>query len=276
MVGYAALLAKNAADFHQQPLGAFTAGESWIYFAFERGPHGYALWGTPSADDMERLAVVLQHELVREPPHTGLVDLRFLEGVRPTTYQVLERYTATHAERLRQIVTHTAMVRPAGLVGVMAEGFFRIVSPPFELSYWTRLDDALRRVGHPDPVAGAAELDNARASVVGRSMLVLKLHAYLMANLAAPVVEDAARACGVSVRTMQRQLAIEGATFAKETLRLRIDGAKALLSDSDEPITTLALGLGFATGQHFSDVFKREVGMTPNAFRAERRGAGGR
>ncbi len=264
------MLAKGARDFHREPLGSYTAGESWLYFAFERGPHGYALWGTPSADDMERLAAVLEGELVREPPHTGLVDLRHLEGVRPTTYLVLERYTKTHGERLRQIVTHTAMVRPSGLVGVMAEGFFRIVKPPFEVSFWTRLEDALGRVGHPDPAAGAAELEQARASVVGRSPLSLKLAAYLLAHLVEPVIEDAARSCGVSVRTLQRQLAGEGTTFAKETMRLRIDKAKALLRESDEPITALALGLGFSTAQHFSEVFKREVGTTPMAFRAQR------
>jgi AraC-like DNA-binding protein len=264
------VLAKSARDFHSAPLGAFTAGESWLYFAFERGPHGYSLWGTPSAEDMQRLAGVLENELVREPPHTGLVDLRHLEGVRPATFAVLERYTATHGARLREIVTHTAMVRPTGLVGVMAEGFFRIVKPPFELSYWTRIEDALERVGHPDPVHGAAELEQARATVTGRSPLMLKLATYLEKHLADPNIEEAARACGVSVRTLQRQLSVEATTFAREAMSLRIRRAKMLLHESDEPITALALGLGFATAQHFSEVFKREVGTTPNSFRARR------
>lgn len=264
------MLSKTAHDFHQHPWGAFVAGESWLYFAFERGPHGYALWGNPGADDMDRLVLVLERELSREPPHTGLVDLRNLVGVQPATYRALERYTAQHGARLREIVTHTAMVRPSGLIGVMAEGFFRIVRPPFEVSYWTELHEALAHVGHPEPAVGVAELEQARATVCGRSAPLLRLENYLEGALA-PSIDGAARACGVSVRTLQRQLAADSTTFGRELIAVRIRRAKALLSDGEEAISSIALDLGFATPQHFSEVFKREVGTTPNAFRARQR-----
>ena len=264
------VLGKTARDFHAQPWGAFVAGSNWLYFAFERGPHGYALWGTPSEEDMAGLVAVLEGELVREPPHTGLVDLRHLVGVRPATYAALERYTRQHADRLRRIVTHTAMVRPTGLVGVMAEGFFRIVRPPFELSYWTELAPALAHVGHPDSARGAEELEQARASVIGRSPILLRVESYLE-GAEEPSIEGAARSVGVSVRTLQRQLAAESTTFARELVGVRIRRAKAMLGETDQPITAIALGLGFATPQHFSEVFKREVGTTPNAFRASHR-----
>lgn len=267
------MVPKTVRDFHAQPLGAFTAGEAWLYFAFERGPHGYALWGTPSATDMDALIAVLEGELVREPPHTGLVDLRHLEGVRPATFSALERYTSHNAARLNRIVTHTAMVRPKGLVGVMAEGFFRIVKPPFELSYWTELDSALRRVGHPEPARGALALEQARATIVGQSPLRMRLTNYLGEHLLSPTIEDAARVCGVSVRTLQRQLTSEGTSFARETAKLRIARAKLLLDEGNEPITAVALDVGFATPQHFSEVFKREVGESPGAYRASRASA---
>jgi AraC-like DNA-binding protein len=270
-----ALVPKTVRDFHAEPLGAFTAGETWLYFAFERGPHGYALFGTPGAADMEALIAVLEGELIREPPHTGLVDLRHLEGVRPSTFAALERYTSRHAARLNQIVTHTAMVRPKGLVGVMAEGFFRIVKPPFELSYWTDLQEALGHVGHPAPTHGALALEQARATIVGKSPLGMRLTHYIGEHLLAPTIEGAARACGVSVRTLQRRLASEGTSFARETIQVRIARAKLLLGEGSEPITAIALDIGFATPQHFSAVFKREVGESPGAYRASRVSARG-
>jgi AraC-like DNA-binding protein len=265
------VIPKTAREFHAEPLGAYTAGESWLYFAFERGPHGYALWGTPSATDMDGLVAVLEGELVREPPHSGLVDLRHLEGVRPTTFAALERYTTRHAERLNQIVTHTAMVRPKGLVGTMAEGFFRIVKPPFELSFWTDLEGALAHGGHPQAAEAARELEAARAVVCGRSPTRMRLLSYIGEHLQEPTIEAGARACGLSVRTLQRQLTAEGTSFLREVLLVRIARAKLLLSETDDAITSVALSVGFATPQHFSEAFRRQEGESPGSFRQRAR-----
>jgi len=47
----------------------------------------------------------------------------------------------------------------------------------------------------------------------------------------------------------------------------RIESAKQLLRSSNQPVTRLAMDLGFATSQHFATVFKRMTGLTPKAFR---------
>ena len=47
----------------------------------------------------------------------------------------------------------------------------------------------------------------------------------------------------------------------------RIESAKQLLCTSSQPVTRLAMDLGFATSQHFATVFKRMTGLTPKAFR---------
>lgn len=47
----------------------------------------------------------------------------------------------------------------------------------------------------------------------------------------------------------------------------RIEAAKALLRDSDEPLVNVAVRCGFASQSHFSDVFHRSVGFTPRAYR---------
>ena len=43
--------------------------------------------------------------------------------------------------------------------------------------------------------------------------------------------------------------------------------ARALLEESSRSITEVALDVGFTDLANFSHAFRREVGMTPNAYR---------
>ncbi|NGQ96782.1 methylphosphotriester-DNA--protein-cysteine methyltransferase family protein [Brevibacillus sp. SYP-B805] len=59
----------------------------------------------------------------------------------------------------------------------------------------------------------------------------------------------------------------------------RLEHAKALLRDTGESITAVALQTGFASSAHFSAVFHKEVGCPPSAYRQladrdSRKGAG--
>lgn len=49
----------------------------------------------------------------------------------------------------------------------------------------------------------------------------------------------------------------------------RINQAKSLLSDSNEPITSIAITLGFRETAHFSRCFKEITGFTPSFFRTQ-------
>ena len=56
-------------------------------------------------------------------------------------------------------------------------------------------------------------------------------------------------------------------------LRKRIERAKQLLLETSEPLVSIALTVGFQSQAHFSTVFKRFAGLTPNRWRAANRGA---
>jgi AraC family transcriptional regulator len=49
--------------------------------------------------------------------------------------------------------------------------------------------------------------------------------------------------------------------------RLRIERAAVQLGGSDVPLATIALGAGFSDQSHFSNLFRRETGMSPSAYR---------
>jgi AraC family transcriptional regulator len=52
---------------------------------------------------------------------------------------------------------------------------------------------------------------------------------------------------------------------------LRIVHAARRLAESDEPLAEIALEAGFADQSHFSNVFRRETGLSPSVFRREAR-----
>ena len=53
-------------------------------------------------------------------------------------------------------------------------------------------------------------------------------------------------------------------------LRQRIERAQGLLSQRDLPLAQVALASGFANQSHFTRAFKRQLGLTPRAYRQDR------
>ena len=49
--------------------------------------------------------------------------------------------------------------------------------------------------------------------------------------------------------------------------RYRVAQAKRLLKETDSTITQIALDVGFSDSGYFSRVFRREAGMSPDAYR---------
>ena len=52
-------------------------------------------------------------------------------------------------------------------------------------------------------------------------------------------------------------------------IQRRLERAKTLLRRTHEPLARIAHEAGFADQSHFNSMFRREIGVTPNQFRAE-------
>jgi DNA-binding response OmpR family regulator len=70
--------------------------------------------------------------------------------------------------------------------------------------------------------------------------------------------EDYLTAC------FRRELGVTPITYLN---RYRVNRARQLLTGTDKSITEIALDVGFSDGSYFSRVFRREVGLSPEAFR---------
>jgi AraC-like DNA-binding protein len=98
---------------------------------------------------------------------------------------------------------------------------------------------------------------------------------YVMANLAEPIsLADIAAATGLSRMHFAAQFRVATGLRPHEyLLQRRIERAQELLLSSHLPLVDIAFDVGFKTQAHFTTVFSRVVGETPNVWRQRNRGA---
>lgn len=81
-------------------------------------------------------------------------------------------------------------------------------------------------------------------------------------------VNDVARHCGVSRRTLERTFdSFLGISPHDQIVRTRVARAKELLSETDYPLDTIAAKSGLSQAAYLNVLFKREVGTTPGEYR---------
>jgi AraC-like DNA-binding protein len=82
-----------------------------------------------------------------------------------------------------------------------------------------------------------------------------------------PRIDWVASKLGLPRRSLQRRLAEAGTTFGQVVEDLLQKRAEALLRTTSQPVTHIALQLGYAETAHFTRAFKRWHGITPSDFR---------
>jgi AraC family transcriptional regulator len=92
---------------------------------------------------------------------------------------------------------------------------------------------------------------------------------YMAANLSEPIsLADIAAAVGLSRMHFAAQFRVATGLRPHEfLLRRRIEQAQKLLLTTRTPLVEIALDVGFKTQAHFTTVFARLVGETPNVWR---------
>jgi signal transduction histidine kinase/DNA-binding LacI/PurR family transcriptional regulator/AraC-like DNA-binding protein len=96
-----------------------------------------------------------------------------------------------------------------------------------------------------------------------------KAMAYIHEHFSDPIGrEDVAHHAGVSEGYLSRCFTQEtGLSLIHYVVRYRIQQAKQLLNTSDMSITDIAMEVGFSDSNYFSRAFRKEVGISPLAYR---------
>ncbi len=191
--------------------------------------------------------------LEREPADLVLLDLMMPEM---DGFEVLE--TMRKHESLRavpvivvtgQTLTEADMTRlNRGVAKVLSKGLFS-------------LEETLAHL--------EAALARKRALSGEAQRLVRQAMAYLHEHYAEPITrEDLAQHVGLSddylTSCFHKELGLTPIAYLN---RYRVQQAKQLLKNTHKSITEIALDVGFASSSYFSRIFRRETGMSPEAYR---------
>jgi LacI family transcriptional regulator len=83
--------------------------------------------------------------------------------------------------------------------------------------------------------------------------------------------DDVARAVKTQTRTLQRYFSTYlKRPIASEIRSVRIEHAKRELTHSDKNLAQIANDVGFGKAMRMYEIFRRELGMTPNQYRKDR------
>jgi LacI family transcriptional regulator len=102
--------------------------------------------------------------------------------------------------------------------------------------------------------------------------LVAAALAYISANSHRRIgPDDVARAVGAETRTLQNYFrGTLRRPVATEIRRVRIERAKRELAQGQRSLAAIACDVGFGTIQRLYEVFRRELGVSPGAYRRQR------
>jgi len=115
-----------------------------------------------------------------------------------------------------------------------------------------------------------ADLSHRASDNAARLDLEDAIEAWLTESLClslATNIENAASDFGMTARTFQRLLAERSITYLELRNRTRIGVAKCMLAETNMPVTSIALHLGYSEGSALSRSFRTQTGSTPAEFR---------
>lgn len=261
--------ADSVEDYVSAPAGAFASGESFLCGCPRPDVYVAFLWGRPSGAAMRRAVQALAAETgPGVARHVSYFDCSALTGVDSEAFGVMVDFWRQIAPRQKELVTRQALVRPGGLTGAVVAGFFHVFRPAYPARVFAAPGEACAWLGLDSAAAEPWTRQRDLARRLPRELFALR---ELLAGGRCHTVDDAARALGLSRRTLQRRLEESVTSFGAEWDRARLELARRRLTESDEKLATIAAELGFSAPQHFSEWFARRLRMTPSAFRRAHR-----
>ena len=263
----------SISDYLRAPRGRWTGSDGWIHFCTEEPClSGTVVWRHVDGALLEVLLECAASATTALPAtHPALVDARRVPSVEAAEFVTVATFIARYGTLLRERVSHLAGIRPPGFLGAFAEGLFRVVPPPYPVRLFVDRSSALGWLHRDEHADAIAEIEDLAGAVVSSSRVIGDLRRFIEQSVQCSRSE-AARALGLSVRSLQRRLADEGTTFQREVAWARVRVAQRLMAESEASLAEVADVAGFSSPAAFSAIFRRLVGLTPKSWRDARRG----
>ena len=262
--------ARDLADFLRRPVGRYAAGRCYVVWAQTASRVGAAFFGRFDPDDRAALEACFDFQRSRglRAPLDVVFDGSALLAMDPGAFDVFSRFVEARWSELLDRCGRLVVMRPPGLPGATVSGLFYELCRGAPAALFTDRREGLQWLGVS--AAELAELVELLQALDGSSPVVRRLRHHLATDLRADV-DSAARALGLSSRSLQRALRAAGTSFRNELDRARIRAAEALLVDTDDKLEAVAKAVGLSSRAAFSELFLRHAGEAPGEFRARRR-----
>jgi AraC-like DNA-binding protein len=131
----------------------------------------------------------------------------------------------------------------------------------------TKLKGANALVAEHLDLASQAAIDRLKPALSLERLVQEQIKAHLQHGV--PTLDSVARELGMSPRNLQRKLAENGTNLVLITDQLRQQLALQRLRHAKDPITAIALDLGFSDPSSFSRACKRWFGQSPSELRLD-------
>ncbi|MCD8021169.1 MAG: AraC family transcriptional regulator [Clostridiales bacterium] len=104
------------------------------------------------------------------------------------------------------------------------------------------------------------------------NMLIMTVRQYIADEFQNGTLKELGCRTGYSVPALSRLIKrYTGTTFKEMQAKYRMETAMKLLSETDQPISEIAITVGYENQSFFYKRFRREIGLTPNEFRKQAR-----
>ncbi|MGZ6143028.1 MAG: helix-turn-helix domain-containing protein [Myxococcales bacterium] len=264
---------KRAGDidrFLADPVGRYYLGETHAVWCASPSLCGSASWGRHTeqhARDLCRLYDVSRHPALRAG-FDVFMDSGAIEAFDWHTFMILGDYVRSRLAEWGKVIRKHAVIVPSGPSGLIMSGLIPMLGMTYPIRFFHSPGEAMGWLDRDDLRNAVEEVDRLLDEARGLSAVVRSLRGHLEKSLLDASVEGAARALGVTPRSLQRELKRSGTGFSAELARARVRAASALLAHSEEKIEVIARRVGCSSSSHLATLFRKAVGETPAQFRA--------
>ena len=205
------------------------------------------------------------------PEEAYLLNLEFVLTEDPDTFADINRLAVLSKDLADIMTAGRSVILGQDRAGKLLHAMEQMIE---ELAEGVPNERALPQVLMAEVLLRMAEATKEAVLRDNTMSYVRKAVSYLASHLDENIrIVDVAGEVGIAPAYLQRIFRQStGMTIVDYLNRLRIQQSKRLLMFSDDPVTDVAITVGFNSRQHFFRVFQAETGMSPREFRKAQRG----
>ncbi len=270
ILGWPMQPAASVERFIANPLGRWIAGRSFIVWNWNARLGGMVAWGSPSEVDVEQMFVLVDAYHRAAPSCDVVTDGSRLESLGATAYATLLESMKARRGVYAGVGRH-AVVRGGGLMAAIVEGFFAVLAARHSVRVFDDSAAAFAWVRQPEGASARIALERLVDQAVAVRPEIRQLRQFLQSQLRSARFSGAAKALGLSERSLHRVLKAAQTGFRKELATLRVEEARRLLAETARKTDDIARSVGFSSHAHLATQFRRITGESPSEYRAKAR-----